>query len=284
MDAARPQAADQEEPVEQVGAADAAREDSRVAADQAQRGRPEVAGAFGPGGDRLLAERAAERVDAPLADASQAIASRSLRATAATSTTVTTVTTSVIRPISHTCSLPCSAGRPRATQRMKRSPGAANTSASVSTLTLTVAPANRSVLTPQLRRTTYWVAVPDGPGTTLLTADDDSRAMSERTNERPGMTGGYAAASSSRMTRAATSSTVNVRTDIELIAVHTPSRLPRAGTMTRNSRTSNPPESAALSTFISTDVGPGRSPRASPGSAEEAPDCGWPSSSDMGER
>ena len=201
-------------------------------------------------------------------------ARRSLRATAATSTTVMTVTTSAIPPISHMCSLPASAGRPSATQRRKNSPGAANTSASVSTLTLTVAPANRSVLTPQLRRTTYWVAVPEGPGTTLLTADDDSRAISERTNESPGMTGGYAAASSSRMTSAATSSTVKVSGDIEVIASHTPSRLPRAGTMTRNSRTSSPPESAALSTFIRTEVGPGRSPSASPGSAAEAPDCG----------
>jgi hypothetical protein len=173
-----------------------------------------------------------------------------------------------------TCSLPCSAGRPRATQKTKSRPGAANTNASVSTLTLTVAPANRSVLTPQLRRTTYWVAVPDGPGTTLLTADDDSRAMSERTNESPGMTGGYAAASSSRMTRAARSSTENVRTDIELIAAHTPLRVPNAGTMTRKSRTSSPPDNAALSTFISTDAGPGRSPSASPGSAAEAPECG----------
>src|SRR6478672_3944309 len=197
-------------------------------------------------------------------------ANRSLRATAATRNTVTTATTSAIPPMSHVCSLPASAGRPSATQRTKNSPGAANTNASVITLTLTVAPANRSVLTPQLRRTTYWVAVPDGPGTTLLTADDDSRAISERTNESPGMTGGYAAASSTRMTRAATSSTVKVRADIELMASHTPLRLPRAGTMTRNSRTSSPPESAALSTFISTDVGPGRSPRASPDSAADA--------------
>ena len=103
---------------------------------------------------------------------------------------MTTVMTRVIRPISQTYSLPCSAGRPSATQRTKSSPGAANTRASVITLTLTVAPANRSVLTPQLRRTTYCVAVPEGPGMTLLTADDDSRAMSERTNDRPGMSGG----------------------------------------------------------------------------------------------
>ena len=197
-------------------------------------------------------------------------ASRSLRATADTSTTVTTVTTSMIRPISHTCSLPCSAGRPSSTQRTNSRPGAANTRASVITLTLTVAPANRSVLTPQLRRTTYCVAVPDGPGTTLLTADDDSRAISERTNERPGMTGGYAAASRTRMTRAATSSRVNVRTDIEVIAVQTPSRLPNAGMITAKSRTSSPPDRAALNTFIRTDVGPGRSPSASPGRADEA--------------
>lgn len=75
---------------------------------------------------------------------------------------------SPMSPMTHMCSLPCSAGRPRATQRTKKSPGAAKTKASVSTLTLTVAPANRSVLTPQLRRTTYWVAVPDGPGTTWI--------------------------------------------------------------------------------------------------------------------
>src|SRR6478609_7006510 len=117
-------------------------------------------------------------------------ASRSLRATAATSTTVTTVTSMVITPISQTCSLPASAGRPSSTQTTKKSPGPANTRASVITLTLTVAPANLSVLTPQLRRTTYCVAVPEGPGMTLLTADDDSRAISDRTNESPGITGG----------------------------------------------------------------------------------------------
>src|SRR4029077_17630491 len=105
-----------------------------------------------------------------------------------------------------------------ATQRTKNSPGAAKTKASVSTLTLTVAPANRSVLTPQLRRTTYWVAVPEGPGTTLLTAEDDSRAMSERMKDRRGMTGGSAAANSNRIPRAATSNTVKVTADIELMA------------------------------------------------------------------
>ena len=71
------------------------------------------------------------------------------------------------------------------------------------TLTPTVAPANRSVLTPQLRRTTYCAAVPDGPGMTLLTADDDSRAMTDRTKDSPGINGGYAAANSALMPRAA---------------------------------------------------------------------------------
>ena len=87
------------------------------------------------------------------------------------------------------------------------------------------------------------------------------------------MSGGYAAASSTRITRAARSRTRKVATDIELIEFQTPSRLPRAGTMTRNSRTSSPPDRKALNTFISTEAGPGLSPRASPGSAAEAP--GW---------
>src|SRR3954471_1771228 len=184
-----------------------------------------------------------------------ALARRSLRATATTSVTVRAATTRESTPMSHTCSLPASAGRPSATHTRKKMPGAANTNASVITLTLTVAPANRSVLTPQLRRTTYWVAVPDGPGMTLLTADDDSRAMSERTNDSPGITGGYAAASSNRMTSAATSRTTTVTADIEVIADQTPSRLPRAGTITAKSRTSSPPDRAALSTFIRTEVG-----------------------------
>src|SRR4051794_20838090 len=168
---------------------------------------------------------------------------------------------------------------PSASQATKKIPGAAKTRASVSTLTLTVAPANRSVLTPQLRRTTYWVAVPDGPGITLLTADDDSRAISDRTKERPGMRGGYAAASRTRISRAARSSTRKVATDMELIESHTPSRLPSAGMMTRNRRTSRPPDRKALNTFIRTDVGPGLSPRASPGSAAEALVSGRPSCS-----
>ena len=71
-------------------------------------------------------------------------------------------------------------------------------------------------------------------------------------------------------------------TDIELIEVHTPSRLPSAGTITRKSRTSRPPDRKALSTFIRTEVGPGLSPRASPGSAADACVSGRSSSPLMG--
>ena len=59
--------------------------------------------------------------------------------------------------------------------------------------------------------------------------------------------------------------------DIEVIASRTPSRLPSAGMMTRNSRTSNAPDSPALSTFISTDLGPGAAPSASAGRDAVAP-------------
>ena len=83
-------------------------------------------------------------------------------------------------PSSQTLSLPVLAGMPSRTQTTKKPPGAAKTSTSVNTPTLTVAPANFSVLTPHDRRMTYCVAVPDGPGTTLLTADDASRAISDR--------------------------------------------------------------------------------------------------------
>src|SRR5262249_5690877 len=116
-------------------------------------------------------------------------ASRSLRAMAPTMSTVRTVTTIAIPPISKALFVDDLAGSPTSTQTSAKSPGPAKTSASVSTLTPTVAPAKRSVLTPQLRSTTYWVAVPEGPGITLLTADDDSRAISERGNDRPGMRG-----------------------------------------------------------------------------------------------
>ena len=159
---------------------------------------------------------------------------------------------------------------PSSSQIRKKTPGAAKTSTSVKTPTLIVAPAKSSVLTPQDRRMTYWVAVPDGPGTRLLTADDASRAISDLPSRRPGMMTAYAAASSTRITRAAMRSSSTVAGDIELIASHTPLRLPTAGMMTANSRTMSPPDRAALATFSRTDFWPGAAPSASAGSADTA--------------
>ena len=135
-------------------------------------------------------------------------ASRLLLPIATARPTAITDTTNAASPHAHAFSVPAAAGMPSSTQTTKKTPGAANTSTSVKTPTLIVAPAKSSVLTPQDRRITYWVAVPDGPGTRLLTADDASRATSDRPSRRPGMITAYAAASNTRITRAAiTSST-----------------------------------------------------------------------------
>src|SRR3954447_23643334 len=108
-----------------------------------------------------------------------------------TRTSVTTVTVTAIRATAHRWWVPVLAGIPSRTQNRRKRPGAVKTRASVITLTPTVAPANRSMLTPQLRRMTYWAAVPEGPGMTLLAAEDDSRAIKERPKDSPGISGGY---------------------------------------------------------------------------------------------
>src|SRR5215212_11235414 len=133
-----------------------------------------------------------------------------------TRTSVTTVRVTAIRATTHRLWVPVLAGIPSTTQRRRKRPGAVKTRASVITLTPTVAPANRSALTPQPRSTTYWVAVPEGPGMTLLAAEEDSRAITERKKDSPGISGRYAAASSARMTSAAISSATTVPADIEV--------------------------------------------------------------------
>jgi hypothetical protein len=55
------------------------------------------------------------------------------------------------------------------------------------------------MLTPQERRIAYCAAVPDGPGMTLLTADEASRAMSDFPSGSSGVTTEYEAASTTRI-------------------------------------------------------------------------------------
>ena len=60
-------------------------------------------------------------------------------------------------------------------------------STSVETLTARVARVKRSTETPHDLRMTNCDAVPDGPGTTFDTAEDASRAMSDRNRDSPGV-------------------------------------------------------------------------------------------------
>src|SRR5262245_29324221 len=86
------------------------------------------------------------------------------------------------------------------------------------------------------------------------------------------------------MTSATMTRRMMVSQVIELIAAQTASRLLSWGMMTKTIRTSRPPDRAALSTFISCEVGPGRSPIASPGRAAETFSRWGASSSAMGKR
>ena len=66
-------------------------------------------------------------------------------------------------------------------------PGPAKMRTSVDTLTASVALVNSSTDTFQDRRMTNCDAVPDGPGMMFDTAEDASRATSERLKDRPGV-------------------------------------------------------------------------------------------------
>src|SRR4051794_17070315 len=130
----------------------------------------------------------------------------------------------------------------------------------------------------------YWDAVPDGPGTTLLTAEEDSRAISERMNVSPGISGGEGGAGSTPVSRAPVRRGVEGGGGNEGEGGPTSSMLPSSGMMTANNSTSRPPDRPALSTFIRTDLGPGAAPSASAGSASAAVRRAGRSLRAMGER
>ena len=119
-------------------------------------------------------------------------------------------------------------------------------------LTDTVACANRSVLRPHERKMAHCAAVPDGPGTTLLTVVEASLAMKFRQRFTPGVRTAKDSASASRISRAI--ATIAITTDGLMDLSSSPTELNSVifGMIAQKSTTMRPPDSAAL-TFASAE-------------------------------
>src|SRR5262245_8591147 len=113
-----------------------------------------------------------------------------------------------------------------------------------------------------------WDAVPEGPGITLLTAEDASRAMSDLRKLTGGVRYRYASANSSRIATAIATNRTTTSGSIARNDSPTPWKSLTLGMIAPSSSTISAPDNAALATLNKTDHGPGRPPVISSDSRE----------------